>query len=178
VKFRASGDISMLLALANRLESMSEHMDKVAAALAKEVVGSLIPGQFDRQEAPDGTKWAPTIRGGEILSDKGRMKAGWSDGGAAVHHDRNGFTVENPSEYAPYHQTGTGIYGPRGEPIRPKVAPYLRFAVGERHFACREVKGVPARPMVPDSGELPPSWDNSLRETAEETLAALLGGKL
>ena len=168
MKFRASGDVSGLVALAQRLESMSDHMDVVATALADEVVNSLIPGQLEREEDPSGTKWRPIKRHGEILRDKGALFSGWNRG-AVVEKNRQGFTVENPVPYAAVHQFGSGTYAGGSAYAIPNA-----FGSGKTVLH----PGVPARPMVPDSGELPPSWDTSLRETAEETLAALLGGKL
>lgn len=66
-------------------------------------------------------------------------------------------------DYAPYVHEGTGIYGPRGTPIRPVSAKILRFPVRGRTGAssrsqtatgfvfAREVKGTPARPFLRDA---------------------------
>ncbi|MDQ8708202.1 HK97 gp10 family phage protein [Streptomyces sp. LHD-70] len=46
-------------------------------------------------------------------------------------------------DYALYQEEGTGIYGPRGTPIRPKRAKYLRFKPkGARGFVfAKQVRG-------------------------------------
>jgi hypothetical protein len=48
--------------------------------------------------------------------------------------------------YAIYQETGTGIYGPRGAPIRPKRGPYLVFTPkgGNKPVFARQVRGAPA----------------------------------
>lgn len=52
-------------------------------------------------------------------------------------------------EYAAFIEFGTGIYGPRGQPIRPVRAQYLSWIPrgGKRVFA-REVRGVRPRPFL------------------------------
>ena len=52
--------------------------------------------------------------------------------------------------YARYIEEGTGIYGPRGRPIRPVRAQFLSWVPrgqSKRVFA-REVRGVPPRPFL------------------------------
>lgn len=44
-------------------------------------------------------------------------------------------------KYAPFQEAGTGIYGPRRQPIRPKAAKALRFKVGGKWVFAREVRG-------------------------------------
>jgi hypothetical protein len=58
--------------------------------------------------------------------------------------------VMNFDEAALWVQTGTGIYGKRGRPIRPRSKRYLRFH-GKRDGAliyARSVKGQPANPFM------------------------------
>jgi hypothetical protein len=51
--------------------------------------------------------------------------------------------VWTPSKVGYWLHEGTGIYGPRGRPIRPVRAQFLRFEVGGRVvYACR-VRGMP-----------------------------------
>lgn len=49
--------------------------------------------------------------------------------------------------YAPYQEEGTGIYGPRGTPIRPKRGRFLRFKPrgSNRYVFAREVRGTPGK---------------------------------
>lgn len=58
--------------------------------------------------------------------------------------------IMNDDEAALWVQTGTGIYGRRGQPIRPTRARYLRFH-GKRDGELlyrRSVKGQPANPFM------------------------------
>lgn len=53
-------------------------------------------------------------------------------------------------EYALYQHEGTGIYGKRGQTIKPKRSPFLVFAnpkTGELIFA-KEVRGTPAKKFL------------------------------
>lgn len=55
-------------------------------------------------------------------------------------------------KYARYVHDGTGIYGPRGQPIRPVRASVLRWpAKGGGFVFAREVKGSPGRPFLRDA---------------------------
>jgi hypothetical protein len=74
-------------------------------------------------------------------------------------------SVYSTAPYAGYVNRGTGIYGPKGQPIRPKNGQYLVFRAGrmigplqkgEKHLApgqrdlvfARQVKGSPANPYM------------------------------
>jgi hypothetical protein len=53
--------------------------------------------------------------------------------------------------YALWVHDGTGIYGPRARPIKPKTAKYLRFRwkkMGNKVFYFKSVKGMPANPYL------------------------------
>jgi hypothetical protein len=52
--------------------------------------------------------------------------------------------VESRLPYAIWQEEGTGIYGPRGVPIRPKRARFLRFIPkgGNDYVFARQVRGV------------------------------------
>jgi hypothetical protein len=53
-------------------------------------------------------------------------------------------TVGSRLPYAIWQEDGTGIYGPRGVPIRPKRARFLRFIPkgGNDYVFARQVRGV------------------------------------
>ncbi|MBA9005934.1 HK97 gp10 family phage protein [Thermomonospora cellulosilytica] len=51
--------------------------------------------------------------------------------------------VWTPSKVGWWLHEGTGIYGPRGRPIRPVRAQFLRFEVGGRIVYARQVRGMP-----------------------------------
>lgn len=51
-------------------------------------------------------------------------------------------------EYAEAVHNGTGIYGPKGAPIRPKRKKVLMFKVGGEVVFARSVKGMKPRPFL------------------------------
>lgn len=56
--------------------------------------------------------------------------------------------------YALWVHDGTGIYGPRATPIKPKTAKYLKFKwkkMGNKTFYFKSVKGMKANPYLKDA---------------------------
>lgn len=53
--------------------------------------------------------------------------------------------------YAKWVHSGTGIYGPRGTPIRPVRARLLRFQVDGRWVYAREVRGMKPNHFLTDA---------------------------
>lgn len=51
------------------------------------------------------------------------------------------YTVEEGTNYGVYVWKGTGIYGERGQPIRPKSAKVLRFEIDGNVIYTKSVKG-------------------------------------
>lgn len=145
MRFRIVGQFAELAELARRLDDIEDGIVEVSKAMAQEVMDSLIPGQFEKQGAPDGSKWKEIARKGQILRDTGALLTGWGRQKSKATVTGKGFTIINPVPYAPYHQFGT--------------------------------KRMDARKMVPESGDLPPHWEESLRETAEEAMQLILGVK-
>ncbi len=145
MKFRIVGQFSELAEISQRLDNVEDGMVEVSKAMAHEVMDSLIPGQFEKQSAPDGSKWKEIQRKGEILRDTGALLTGWGRRRAETTITGKGFIVINPVPYAPFHQFGT-----------------VRMT---------------ARKMVPESGDLPQHWEESLRDTAEEAMQLILGVK-
>ena len=47
-----------------------------------------------------------------------------------------------------YLEEGTGIYGPHGTPIVPIHSKAMRFTVGGSEIFAKEVKGMPAQPII------------------------------
>ena len=80
-------------------------------------------------------------------------------------------TVSTPLKYMGYQHRGTGIYGPTGQPIRPKSGKFLVFAPKQgapnpagnrggrgRLVFAREVKGVPPNPFLTDALRAVSPW--------------------
>lgn len=67
--------------------------------------------------------------------------------------------LEFTADYALFVHEGTGIYGPRGTPIKPKRSEYLVFRGrdGSLVFA-RQVKGMPGRPWLVNALKAASPW--------------------
>lgn len=81
--------------------------------------------------------------GGPKRIDTGRLRAS----GATIPVERNGepaVLVSFHTKYARWVHDGTGIYGPRHTPIRPRTAKLLRFKPrgARRYIYARSVKGM------------------------------------
>jgi hypothetical protein len=97
-------------------------------------------------------------------SDTGRLRASHRTSLTVSGMTLTG-SVYSTAPYATYVNRGTGIYGPTGQPIRPKNGQFLVFRAGrmigplqkgEKHLAptqrglvfAREVKGSPPNPYM------------------------------
>jgi phage gpG-like protein len=163
IKF--TGDFKKLQKWADRLDGSDDVLERAARNMADEALDLIVEG-FKSATDPYGKKWATLkLRSGRALSDTGRLRSSWH----RKRVDRRGFTIAAGVQYARYHQHGTGIYGPRKTPIKPKRGKALAFSVrgGGRHVV-RSVKGSPARRMIPVGGRLPAKWRTRLIEAAED----------
>lgn len=61
-----------------------------------------------------------------------------------------GFRIGTPLKYARFVHDGTGVYGPKGRPIRPVRAKHLRFKPkgSARYVYAKEVKGMRPNPFL------------------------------
>jgi Bacteriophage HK97-gp10, putative tail-component len=78
----------------------------------------------------------------------------------------SGFAVETKVgtdvKYGRYLDEGTGIYGPKGAPIRPTRAKFLVFEIGGKTVFARSVRGVPGDKWFTGS------WEESKPEVRRE----------
>lgn len=190
MSFRLKGDFAGLQRKIDQLAKPDAALRAVSEAMADEAL-NLINDGFGSESAPDGTPWEPLkLRSGKILQDKGGMAASWHRSKA----NRLGFKVRSGKQYASFHQTGTGIYGPSGKPIVPTNGKALAFEFhgatqvfgrGKRlkrpkaimsQVVVRSVKGVPPRKMVPDPGQpIPTRWKQRLVHAAKASLKLHFG---
>lgn len=157
------GDFAKLKKWEKKLKETPRLMNVIAKNLAEETI-SLVKDGMARGVDPYGKPYAPlALRSGQPLRKSGAMKSSWFRKNVTA----SGFQVENARGYSIFHQKGTGVYGPRKSPIRPKKAKALRVpqSGGDRFF--RSVKGTPKRKMVPDRG-IPKRWRAAYRETINE----------
>jgi len=125
-------DISDINALVDQIanpKAQAGMLDSIGATLLADAQGN-----FRSQSDPDGNPWAPTIRGGNILRDTGRLRNSLT---YEVQGDR--VTVGTNVLYAPVHQFGATITAKR--------APFLVFQVGGRWVRKKSVT-IPARPFL------------------------------
>ena len=87
--------------------------------------------------------------GGPKRIDTGRLRASISTN-LIIRGGDPAAVVGTNVFYAKYVHNGTGIYGPRGQYIRPRSAKFLRFKPqgGRRFVYARKVKGSPGNPFL------------------------------
>jgi len=138
---------------------------ELSGLLAEEAIDLVAEG-FKREADPYDKRW-PGKRFGDgrqvLVGKTARLRRGWH----SLEVSARGFRIAPSVNYARYHQSGTGIHGPRKQRIKPKKAKALAFQAGGLMFA-RSVAGVPPRKMVPDKGNLPLRWRKALVEVARE----------
>lgn len=166
VKF--SGNFRELNRFRSKIAAAPNVLKVVSKNLGEEAV-ELVRDGISRGVDPYGKRHKSlALRNGKPLQDTGRMKI-WHVAMA----NRYRFEIASSADYAGHHQKGTGIYGPRGQPIRAKKAKALRIPVrGGPVLFRRSVKGTPVRMMVPKPGDLPSSWRRRFVGVAQDVLTA------
>lgn len=76
--------------------------------------------------------------------DEGNMQGGWFP----LRYSMLNRLVRSPQKYTPFVNDGTGIYGPRGQKIRPKSKKALAFTYKGAKVVVRSVKGIRPRKFV------------------------------
>jgi phage virion morphogenesis protein len=125
-----AGPLNARLASLMTPEAKRDLMNRLGRVMRTQVQRS-----FDTGKDPDGNAWKPTIRGGQILRDTGRLRNSID---YQVHGDDEVHIGTNVI-YAPVHQFGATI--------RAKNARYLKFMVGGKFVQKRSVT-IPARPFM------------------------------
>lgn len=130
------GDTRFELALGNLAQAV-EDRGSLLALLGTYLESATIE-RFDREQAPDGSKWTASIRareeGGKTLTDSSVLRS-------SITHNVRGDAVEIGTNliYAGVHQFGATI--------RPKNADYLAFFLPGGLVFATEVT-IPARPFL------------------------------
>lgn len=169
---RLTGDFEKLERQIRKLERAERALEEVARQCGEAAL-NLIRDGFRHERDPYGEKWnPPLLRAGRALSHRGRLRSSWHVAKAA----RDELRVATAVSYAGYHQSGTGVFGPRGQPIKPIRAKALSWKVGRRRYFASSVAGAPKRMMVPTQARgLPKRWRDEFIDTATEVLEAELG---
>lgn len=80
-------------------------------------------------------------------------------------------------KYGIFWEEGTGIYGPKGEPIRPKQAKALAFTKGGQLIFAKSVKGMRAQPFFKPGVEAARPYVRSTFNQVIDILTRGLAGK-
>lgn len=143
----------------------------------------LVKTGFREGQSPDGQPWKRSLRGGRPLRDKGILANSFT----LESHSPLSFIVGTNVPYAPVHQfgativaTGKGasrlatarraakaIFAGAEETLKAKARegrqsenPYLIFRIKKRWAKKKQVT-IPARPMLPQGNDVPPSWERA-----------------
>jgi hypothetical protein len=100
-----------------------------------------------RANAPEGETGALKAHAVERRDLKRRVQG---PGGLVV---KSEISVPDKPKYAKWVHDGTGIYGPRGTPILPKRATFMRFQIDGKWFAKRSVLGQQPQPYLKEAVE-------------------------
>lgn len=133
VEVKDGGVQAGLAALIAAGEDLTTPLNRVGAAWAGRVGTHFLAGTD-----PYGAPWQPTIRGGQVLVDTGRLRRSIDFQASA-----DGLAVGTNTLYARVHQFGATIV--------PKVAKFLRFKIGKKWVTTKKVT-IPARPFLPLQG--------------------------
>lgn len=155
VSVRVEGDTEELLSKMKRLSKTDTA--GVMKAIAEGLRTSTVE-RFASEEAPEGSKWKPSVRvqenGGKTLTKSTGLKASIKS-----QADSTGLAVGTNLEYAATHQYGTQ------RTIRARRSNYLRFKIGDRWVSTPSVRiSIPARPFLGISKD----DDSEIKEIVED----------
>lgn len=171
-----TGNFAAIEAFGSRIAKAGSNasMRGLARAVGNEALFQIQVG-FSTQTDPYGLPWAKKVipdGNPPLTGAKRKLRVGWY----LMYVGPDAVIIGNRQRYAAF-QSGTGIYGPTGQPIKPRGGKVLAFGVGGRRFAFRSVRGAPPRLMVPRKGEMPFTWNRAITVVAREFMRARLKGK-
>lgn len=120
-------------AMERAAKKMANH--KELLLLCGEVIIDGTLQRFQDEEAPDGTKWAPTRRGGKILTDTAGLRSS-IDSAVAL----DSVYVGTNKKYAAPHQFGATI--------KPKKGKYLKFKTPDGGWVSVRQVTIPQRAFL------------------------------
>lgn len=122
-----------LSGLLKATSDLTAPLNRVGAAWAGRVQTHFLAGTD-----PYGAPWQPTLRGGQVLVDTGRLRSS-----IAFQAAPDALAVGTNVIYAKVHQFGATIVA--------KAAKFLRFKIGSKWVMKKSVT-IPARPFLPVQG--------------------------
>jgi phage virion morphogenesis protein len=118
-----------------RLRESIENMQPIMREIGDELVTST-KLRIDRSVSPDGTPFAPVIRGGKPLRDTG------------AHIYNTLHSVASSSAVVVGVPYGWAIVHQQGATIRAKNVPFLRFQIRGKGWFSKKQVTIPARPWL------------------------------
>ncbi len=171
-----TGDWKALEAIAKKLGGLAGQNAKTAinSALAEAEIELVAEGFRDERE-PSGRPWENKRfpDGKPVLYKTGKLSSKWRKIQVTSREFTIGPPVGSESTFK-FAQFGTGIFGRKGKPIKPKKAKRLAWKTSDGWAFAKQVEGSPKRRMVPDKGRLPALWKQRLGKRAKDTLRELL----
>lgn len=157
--------VSVKVDVDSNLDQLIGRLDRICGIDKAGVMNAIAEGlrtstyeRFQRSEAPDGSRWKPSIRErsgeGNTLIDSNALRTS-----IEAKADATGAAVGTNKKYAATHQFGDE------RTIRAKNGKYLKFKVDGRFVSVPAVRvNIPARPFLGISQ----SDDEEIRELLEE----------
>lgn len=111
----------------------------------------------------------------EDIASEAKAKASWTDRTgntrAAIHGGVDGVGdefvvyVAHGSKVGAYHETGTGIYGPKKRPIVPVKAKVLHFKINGKDVFAKSIKGIKKNPVLMNAAQAKrPKVEQAIKE--------------
>lgn len=177
IKFQINGDLAALEVFGNRVGNVGSNasMRGLSRAIGDELLFQVQTG-FSTQTDPYGQPWAKKVipdGNPPLTGPRRKLRVGWY----LKYAGPDAAIIGNRETYAKF-QGGTGVFGPSGQPIKPKHKGALSWkGIGGRRFAFKSVRGAPPRLMVPRKGEMPFTWNRAIATAAREYLKERLKGR-
>jgi hypothetical protein len=171
-----TGDFSALTRFGKAIGSLSRSsvMTELSREIGDEVV-KLVERGFDREQDPYGIKWyrKTFADGRKVLSGAtGKLAKSFAIKSVGAW----GVVVGSSLARSRFPQSGTGLYGPSKQRIKPKSGKALAFKSSSGATLFRaSVKGQQQRRMVPVAGMPSPTWNRAIKKRAVAFLKARLG---
>lgn len=170
-----TGNLRNLTKLAKNTARLSS--DPWRSNLNRRLAGTalaLIDQGFSEGKDPYGTPWPVSIRAkaqsGQTLRDTARLNRSFT----RKIHNANGFTVGTNVPYAAAHQDGAIIRIANARRRNKRGEPYRRIKINGNWRTIKKDIHLPQRRMIPDSGNLGPTWENAFQTEIQNAITELL----
>lgn len=170
-----TGDFRKLQDIAKRLGNLTGQNALTAINNANaEATLKLIDRGFEQEREPSGRPWHEKVfpDGRPVLGRTGALRRSFRKRQVTSRD----FEVESTDAKFKFHQSGTGVRGPRKRRIRPVKKSVLAWRVRGNQFFAHSVEGTPQRKMLPEKGKMPTTWRVALEKETIKTLRKRLGG--